>query len=360
MTGMKILLLLNIIFFYTIAFSQGFDKYDTLARNIPDSITQTPELFAKYLKENFNSDEKIVRALYVWLASNITYDFDKSDRMDSNKFVKDDEDLIGITLKNKKGICENYSAIFTKICDLCGIQSFIIKGYTRSFGQIQTKIGHVWNVAKIDSMWYLFDPTWGSGYERFERFHKKFTFEYYKANPDSFINTHMPLDPIWQLKDIPISHQDFIHSTSTNKILMNYCDSIDQYYSLPAYQRAITSFIRAENNGLNQPELAHFYKSFNNYSKFCLNNYYIEQYNNATYEYYRAIDAYKKYVSNIKKGIKNDVKLDDIIDMLNSSKTYLNNISDGIITQNNIDQLKNDIIKFKAQINSLKIKLKKK
>jgi len=153
--------------------------------------------------------------LYVWLSSNVTYDLDKLDSLEVYENKKDNSDLIKSTLKTKKGICENYAAVFTKICDLNGIQSWIVPGYTKDFGKLDTTLGHAWNVAKLDSTWYLFDPTWGAGYVRFERFHKKFTFKYYKTNPDTFIQTHMPFDPIWQLKEIPVSHKDFIFNTLT-------------------------------------------------------------------------------------------------------------------------------------------------
>jgi len=336
-----------------LAFGQSFDKSDSLAKNIPDSITKTPDIFAKYLKGTFGTDDRIIRALYIWLATNIIYDLDKLDSISSKGKKYHNEDLIESTLKNKKGICENYAAVFSKICTLCGIQSYIVTGYIRQFGYIETKIGHEWNVAEIDHTWYLFDPTWGAGFVRYERFHKKFSFEYFKANPDSFVKTHMPFDPIWQLKEFPITHRDFILETSGSSAHMNFSDSINLYSQLSEHQKIKSAFDRSVVNGLNQPELELFYNRNKKYSIYALNNYYVLNYQNAVDELNKAIEAYNKFIANKKKDIKisnQNSKLDKINGMLNKSKEYMNNIVAGVVPQSELVRLKTEILKFEKKV----------
>ena len=361
---MKYLLLLFVTFFNYTTFCQPFDKFDSLAKIIPDSISKSPESFAKYLSDKFQTEDKIVRALYVWLATNISYDLDKYDSILSlGGYYSTNQDLISGTLKHKKGVCENYAAIFERICNLCGIQSFVVTGYTREFGKLQTKLGHAWNVAEIDHSWYLFDPTWGAGYIRFERFHKKFSFDYYMANPDSFIKTHMPFDPIWQLKEFPITHKDFISDTITSSILINFCDSIVHYNQLPKYLRVKSSFNRAEINGLKQPELEFFYSQQKEYSIKCLDYYYYQQYNTAVEEFNKAIDEYNKYIYNKKRGVKNTNQneiFESINYKINNSKEILKNIKTGVVRETDIDRLRDEISKFEKQLNSIKISQKQK
>ena len=52
------------------------------------------------------------------------------------------------------------------------IKCFVIEGYTKQNG-FTAYIPHVWCAAFIDTAWYMFDPTWGSGYVSNKGFHKK-------------------------------------------------------------------------------------------------------------------------------------------------------------------------------------------
>lgn len=348
---MKIVLLINIILVNLQVFAQGFDKNDSLAKSIPVSVTLNPDLFAKYLKDNFKSEEGIVRALYIWLATNVSYDLDKLDSIKLNPNKVYNENLIENTLKTKKGVCENYATVFSKICNLNGIKSYIITGYTKQFDNIETRYSHAWNIAKIDSIWYLFDPTWGAGFIRFERFHKKFNLQYYKSNPDSLIKTHMPFDPIWQLKDYPISHKDFILGTSTKNIKINYKDSIVKFFKLPEYLKIKTSFERSEIFEFNQPELLSLYSRNKEYSINFVNRYYVYQFNSAVSEYNDAGKLYNEYLksTNIKSK---KIKLIEVKEKIRVSKEYIANTSNTAIPQGKIDQLKNDISKFEKLIKS--------
>lgn len=348
---MKYIILLYVILTNLQVLAQGFDKNDSLAKNIPDSIIISPDYFAKYLKDNFKSDEGIVRALYVWLGTNVSYDLDLLDSIKINPNKCYNDNLIENTLKTKKGICNNYATVFSEICNLNGIESYIITGYTKQFGNIETRYSHAWNIAKIDSVWYLFDPTWGAGFIRYERFHKKLNFQYYKINPDSLIKTHVPFDPIWQLKEYPISHKDFIHGTSTINIKIDYEDSIVEFFKLPEYQQILTSFERAEVFEFNQPELQTLYLRQKEYALNFVNRYYVYQFNSSVSDYIDARTIYNEYLKSTNNKSKK-VKLNEVKDKIRSSKEYLTKISNTAIPQEKIDQLKNDINKFEKQIKS--------
>jgi len=78
-------------------------------------------------------------------------------------FYAKTEDKITKALKTRRGICENYATLFMDICNKTGIKSFVVEGYTKQNG-FADYIPHAWSAALIDTTWYLFDPTWGSGY----------------------------------------------------------------------------------------------------------------------------------------------------------------------------------------------------
>ena len=43
---------------------------------------------------------------------------------------------ITVALKRRRGVCENFAAIFNDICLKTGIASFVINGYTRQSGSV--------------------------------------------------------------------------------------------------------------------------------------------------------------------------------------------------------------------------------
>ena len=113
-------------------FSQEYDlsQYaatDKKTLEIPASLTKSTDLLAQYIKSNFNSDEFRVRAAYIWVTSNISYDTKYSYNVHENR----DEKIIR-TLKSRKGICENYAALFSEICNKAAVKSYVIEGYTKN------------------------------------------------------------------------------------------------------------------------------------------------------------------------------------------------------------------------------------
>jgi transglutaminase/protease-like cytokinesis protein 3 len=78
-------------------------------------------------------------------------------------------------------------------------------------------MSHAWCASKIDNQWYIFDPTWGSGYVNNGKFLMLLTIVI-KANPSEIIASHMPFDYMWQFLNYPISNQEFYNgSTGVDK-----------------------------------------------------------------------------------------------------------------------------------------------
>jgi len=207
--------------------SKEFFPIDQKALLIPDSLTKTTDALAKYFVANFKTDNEKSRAIYIWVVCNVQYDIDN---MFAINFYEKKEDKISKPLKTKKGICENYASLFTDICLKSGLKSYVIEGYTIQNG-FADYIPHAWSATLIDSSWYLFDPTWGSGYVEGGRFHTKINNDYFKVAPSSLISSHMPFDYLWQFLNYPITNQEFYEGkTQQNKmnriliswILLNY------------------------------------------------------------------------------------------------------------------------------------------
>jgi transglutaminase/protease-like cytokinesis protein 3 len=181
-----------------------YASIDKIALQLPDSLAKTTDQIATYINSNFKTDKDKSRAIFIWVASNIQYDIDN---MFAINFYEKDEDKISKPLQTRKGICENYASLFTDICLKSGLKSFRIEGYTKQNG-FTDYIPHAWSAALIDTTWFLFDPTWGSGYVNGGKFFKKINNDYFKADPLNLIKSHMPFDYLWQFLNYPITNQE--------------------------------------------------------------------------------------------------------------------------------------------------------
>jgi len=226
-----------------------FSNIDKKALQLPDSLAKTTTDIASFITSNFNTDRDKSRAIFIWVASNIQYDIDN---MFAINFYETKEDKITKPLKTRKGICENYAALFTDICLKSGLKAYVIEGYTKQNG-FTDYIPHAWSAALVDSSWFLFDPTWGSGYVNGGKFFKKINNTYYKANPSVLIKSHIPFDYLWQFLNYPITNQEFYEGkTQQNptKPFFNFIDSIQVYEKQSRIEQLTSSAYRVEKNGV--------------------------------------------------------------------------------------------------------------
>lgn len=222
---------------------------DKKALQIPQSLTNTTADIASYIKENFKTDNEKARAIFIWTASNIEYDIEN---MYAINFYEKKEEKIEKALKTRKGICENYGLLFSDICNKAGIESYTIEGYTKQNG-VADNIPHLWVAAKIDTAWYLFDPTWGSGHANNGKFYKKLNNDYYKASPSVLIKSHMPFDYLWQFLNYPVTNQEFYEGkvqANKGKPYFSYKDSIQAYQKLNYTEQLTASADRVAKNGV--------------------------------------------------------------------------------------------------------------
>jgi hypothetical protein len=236
------------------AFSQKavvneYAAVDKKALQAPDSATTSTAGIARYMTATFPVAKDRVRGIFIWIASSIQYDLQN---MFAINLYEKKEEKISRALKTRKGICENYAALFEDICSQSGIKAVVVEGFTKQNG-FTDYIPHAWCAAQIDSSWYMFDPTWGSGYVNGGKFYKRINNAYYKASPSVLIRSHMPFDYLWQMLEYPVTVQEFYDGkTQVNKSkpYFNYADSIIAYEKLDHVAQLKATAIRIERNGL--------------------------------------------------------------------------------------------------------------
>jgi hypothetical protein len=267
---MKNIFLVFTFLFSVLGYGQtnvGYAAIDKKIALIPQKATSSTEEIANYINANFKTENDKIRAVFYWTASNISYDV-------ANMFVVNFEetpqDRIAKTLKTKKGICGDYSAIFNEIATLVGIKSVVISGYTKQNGRIDN-LSHAWCAAKIDNKWYVFDPTWGSGSMTNGKFVKKINDYYFKVEPAKIISSHIPFDYLWQFLNYPITNTEFYEgNTQVNKTKKNFDfeKEIAKQSSLSEIDQLFESAERIEKNDLKNAMIVAYYENQKQHSAF--------------------------------------------------------------------------------------------
>jgi len=222
---------------------------DKTALQLPDTAAASTDGIAAYINTHFNSQKEKARAAFIWIASNIRYDIDN---MFALNFYEKKEEKISKALKARTGICENYAALFDDICAKTGIKSCMVEGYTRQNG-FTDYIPHAWCAALIDTTWYMFDPTWGSGYANNGKFISRINNQYFLVPPAVLVKSHMPFDYLWQCLYFPITSQEFYEGKTqlnAGKPFFNYPDSIAAFEKLDKTAAWAATADRIERNGI--------------------------------------------------------------------------------------------------------------
>lgn len=249
---MKNTFLLLSLFYTILTFGQVNSNYtivDAKMNNIPANFTNSTTEIAAYIDANFKKDTDKIRAAFYWIASNIRYDVANMYAVNYNESV---EDKINGALKSKKGVCIHYAAIFNELAYKMRIQSYVIEGYNKQNGKVGD-LAHAWNAAKVDNKWYLFDPTWASGYVNNGQFFKKLNNVYFMADPAKLIASHIPFDYLWQFLKYPITNGDFYEGkiqVNKLKIDFDYEKEIVKYNALSEIDQLFESADRIQKNGL--------------------------------------------------------------------------------------------------------------
>jgi hypothetical protein len=269
---------------------------DKIALQIPDSLTSTTGNIAKYINSNFSSQKDKSRAIFIWIAKNVKYDIDN---MFAINFYQNPEEIVDKVMSTRKGICMHYAELFHDLAIKVGIKSFVISGYTKQNGFVDY-IPHAWCAALVDSSWYLFDPTWGSGYIQNAKFVSGVNNSYFMAKPEQIVKSHIPFDPLWQFLNFPITNQEFYEGkfqVNKSKPFFNFQDTLEVYERESDIDRLKSSFKRIEANGVKNSlifdRLEHIKREIDYYT----NNMIVERFNSATNKYNEGIGQLNTFIN---------------------------------------------------------------
>lgn len=155
--------------------------------------------FAQSITQNAHTQYDKAKAIFDWMADHISYDLSYSIRTADE------------CIEQGKGVCQAYSELFYRLCEPLGIPCTIILGYNKDARGNIDPAGHSWVYVETERGGILIDPTWGAGSivnNRYEQNKKDFWFD---VDPYWMIFTHFPREAKWQMIDIAIDQNTFVH-----------------------------------------------------------------------------------------------------------------------------------------------------
>jgi arylamine N-acetyltransferase len=227
--------LICFLFFQTIALAQVKSIYadvEKIMQSIPEKQKKSSKEIATYIQEKFTTEETQIKAAYYHVISTISYDI--THEFTVNLVISDDE-MVSKTIASKKGVCIHYAKFFKDIISQLGYNCQVVSGYTKK-NNIVAERSHAWCAIKMqDEKWYVFDPTWDSGYIQNDKFVRRLQSKHYKMKPSESIQTHMPFDYMWQFLNHPITEKDFLNNTfvqNTKQEPFDYNETITNFQKL--------------------------------------------------------------------------------------------------------------------------------
>lgn len=109
---------------------------------------------ANQLTEGLKTDREKIEAIYRYMVENISYDYEKINNIPAT-YVPDIDEI----LREGKGICYDYSAVFAAMLRSQGIPYKFVKGYSTN-----VKGYHAWNEVYLadEDRWAIVDTTYDS------------------------------------------------------------------------------------------------------------------------------------------------------------------------------------------------------
>lgn len=183
-------------------YAQDVAQIDATIQFYPNQFNDVSKL-SQLISRDFTTEEEKVRAIYGWIINNVAYEpseyevFNysfKDYRERNSKEENTRNKTIQRTLQKGIAVCEGYAMLFEKLCELQGIQNYLVRGDIKtSFDDIgrEFKRVHMWNVVYIEGRPYLIDATWGAGKYN-GGFIKEPSYDWYKTDPAIFVKSHYP------------------------------------------------------------------------------------------------------------------------------------------------------------------------
>ncbi len=191
---------------------RDFKEVDEHVKKLGKLDSMNMGTIATLLTKEFTDKTDKARAIFTWIATNISYDF-KNARSGNT-----DKNTSALVLQNRKGLGAGYANLYQDMCSVAGIRCLTVDGFVKftseQIDDTKSEINHTWNVVQLGQSpdaWYYVDACRGSGYTDpdFKSFTPAFNDEYFFATLRIFNWEHCPDNEAWYLGPRPKGKKDF-------------------------------------------------------------------------------------------------------------------------------------------------------
>jgi transglutaminase/protease-like cytokinesis protein 3 len=218
----KPLILLTAFLIHTISFAQAtISKYryvDDYVQKLGAFSTKNVAEIADAITSKFSNNEEKARAIFYWIANNISID---------PKAVKQNDEknkLPEKVIELRKATPLGFSLLVQEMCSYAKIRCLSVDGYVKNFAseinEAADDKNYSWNVVQLGQSpetWQYIDACRASGFldNRLSLFTKQFTSQYFFAEKKLFNLVYFPDNMAWQLG--------------------GGINNVKQYYALPVF-----------------------------------------------------------------------------------------------------------------------------
>ncbi|UEG49944.1 hypothetical protein LK994_00465 [Ferruginibacter lapsinanis] len=208
-----IILLFSIITIQASAQKKDFSAVDNYVKTVGPLDTLNMGTISYVVTKKFPDNLDKVRAIFDWIAYNISFDC-KAAKSNNNDKISSDE-----ILKLRKTTPAGYAALFQDMCSVVKIRCLTVDGYVKNnieqIGEKPDEFNHTWAVVQLGQSpetWFYVDPAWGSGFtdDKMSVFTKSYNDSYFFADKPVFNFQHYPDNINWQLGPGTKSLKEFI------------------------------------------------------------------------------------------------------------------------------------------------------
>ncbi len=191
---------------------KDFKAVDEYVKKVGALDSMTMGTISEIVTKPFADRTEKVRAIFDWIAYNISFDCKtaRSGNTDKNTTVD--------VLASRKAVGIGYATLFQDMCSSANIRCLTVDGFVKKnieeIGDPETDINHSWAVVQLGQSpedWYYVDPTWGSGYTDadMKTFTRSYNDAYFFADKAIFNLQHYPDNEAWKLGEAPKNKKDF-------------------------------------------------------------------------------------------------------------------------------------------------------
>ena len=190
-----------------------FKVVDDYVKSLGSLDTLNVGTISYIVTKKFSDNQDKARAIFDWIAYNISFDIKNSKKNGNEKTNSDD------VLKLRKANAAGYAALYQDMCSVVKIRCLTVDGYIKNNSeQINEKpdeFNHTWVVVQLgqsSESWFYVDPTMGSGYtdDKMTVFTKAYNDAYFFADKIIFNFQHYPNNTAWLLGPAPKNMSTFL------------------------------------------------------------------------------------------------------------------------------------------------------